>query len=208
MQIVPRLIRANDLPALAEKMQIKENRNKVQNWGRLHLPEKEKSTIATWQLQEGSIAQGIQVERNPDAWLPVPSMPLLGQCGTEEEGTDNASVLLPLPPLFKEWDLEIDIPSCSIKHSGAMLFGLAGLLKKNAFFGRKDILTGLLKKSGYALVWLVRGERSAHLDLNNSGSNREDFVWNDYCHLLYLGDDGRPNGIYSSCKYLHEESPH
>lgn len=207
VQIVPRIIRTEDLPTLMDRMKLKKNQNRVLRWGSIYLPEKWEGTMALWHELKGEFDQGIQMERNVDAWLPVPSMSMLGQCGPCGEDTDSTSVLLPLPRLFREWSLELDISSCCVKHSGNILFGIAGLLKKNALFAHAERFTELLKKSGYTLVWLVRGERRAFLDIHSASRDYENFVLNDYHHILYLGEDGRPNGIYKSCKHLHEEGP-
>ena len=206
IQIAPRLIRADDLPVLIEKMQIKKNQESVLKCGRVYLSGNEDGTIAEWQELQGNVNQGMCREHGSDTWLPVPSMSLIGQSGAWEQETTSTSILQPVPLLFREWDLKLDIPRCSINHSENVLFGLAGLLKKDAFFAHTGRLTDLLNKSNYTLVWTVRGERKAFLDISSVSKTDENFIWNDYHYILYLGEDGRPNGIFQSCKYLHEEA--
>lgn len=205
VQIVPRLIYSQDLPVLLEKMKLKRNQKKVQEWGRISMPEKWEGILASWQNLDGIFSQGIAKTHDTDAWLPVPSMSLLGQCGPCGDGEEDSAVLLPLPYLFKKWDLTLDVASCAIRHNDDVVFGLAGLFKKNALYAHIERLTRLLETSGYRLVWLVRGERRAFLDIYSANQKYEDFVWNDYHYILYLGDDGSPNGAFRSCKYLHEE---
>ena len=198
LQIVPRLIWKEDLPILIKKMEHKTNQEAVQ-WGNICLPEKWKCTISEWQGLTDELEQEIHLENDPDAWLPVPSMSMLGQLSLSG---DDMSLTLPLPRLFKDWNLTLDIETSSIKHANKTIFGITSLLGKDAVIVHTQSLMKFLAQSGYSLVWLVRGERRAFLHDDLSMNNKE-FVWNDYHYLLYLGVDGRPNGMWQSRRQEH-----
>ena len=127
-------------------------------------------------------------------WLPVPWRELIGECGHPERRDDHAPIILPLPTLFQEWGLELDLRRGVVCYQGQVVFGLSGWVHgQNVLFARIEVLQQLLSKSNYTLVWWLRGERRAFLNISDPHFNS---VWADYNGLAYLSGNGQVQTIW------------
>jgi hypothetical protein len=131
---------------------------------------------------------------------------MVGECGHPDRRDDHAPILLPMPSLFREWGLELDLRHGLILHQGEPVFGLAGwLFGEEALFVNLPRLRGLLNASGYALIWRWCGERRAFMNLGSGAQDDEDFAWADYHGIGYLGTDGRVQGAWAEKKILRRK---
>lgn len=208
-QCWPMLIYADDLPKLLERV----NKPKVQkdlaavcridpanDW---HAP------LAQWPTTQADWDSGFR-ESLPnvwhDFWLPVKWRPMVAQCGHPDRRDDHAPILLPMPSLFREWGLELDLRRGLVLHQSEPVFGLAGwLFGEEALFVNLPRLRRLLHASGYALIWRWCGERRAFMNLGMGGRDEEDFAWADYHGIGYLGADERVQGAWSEKKIRRRE---
>jgi len=124
--------------------------------------------------------------------LPIPWRPLIGACGHPDRRDEHRPVLLPVPSLFREWKLELDLRRGLVLYRDEPLFGLAGWVHgESALFAHRQLLQDLLAETGYSLIWWWRGERRGFVDIGVHRQEDEDLAWADYHGIGYLGTDGR-----------------
>ena len=191
--IQPVLIEAKKFPTLIQRLdKLKKQRGTINSVHGEMVKECE-MPLTQWPDLHAELDNGFR-EARQDACrefrLPVPWKQMLGMCG-HPDYHDRYPTLLPVPSLFREWGLQLDLRRGLVLHNGAALFGLAGLLlREDALFCHVPRLQKLLRDSGYALLWSWRGERRAFMNLGLSRTF-ENHVWADYEGIGYLGEDGR-----------------
>jgi hypothetical protein len=195
-QSLPFLIQTNELPKLLEKLATSSVQGKLAEVGRVDPHQDWNLPLGQWSVAEFEEPAMFRTPRHNghDFWLPIPWRPMVGKCGHPDRKDDHAPIVLPLPSLFREWNLELNLRHGTILGKGDVLFGVAGwVFGESALFARLEPLKVLLEASGYTLVWWWRGERRAFLDLTDSSTIRHegDSVWADYHGIGYLGQDGR-----------------
>ncbi len=199
-QITPLLIHASDLPSLFQAIERPDAQERMAGFGRVNVANDWHLPIAQWPNLQPDWDEGF-CEPSTDrwrVWLPVPWRELVGKCGHPDRRDDHAPIKLPLPSLFQEWGLELDLHRGVVCHQGQVAFGLAGWVHdEDALFARLEGLQPLLAESGYALIWWLRGERRAFQNLSISGSD-SNYVWADYHGLAYLGGNGKIETIWLS----------
>lgn len=198
-QVIPMLIRITDLPRMLQDMQTPEAQSRLVGIGRVN-------PASDWHI---SIDQCPELKVDWDdgfcepisdgrmAWLPVPWRDFVGKCGHPDRHDDHLPVLMPLPALFQEWGLELDLRRGVVLYQGHVVFGLAGWVHgEDVLFARQEILQQLLTASGYTLVWWLRGERRAFLNI--SKSHEGESAWTDYHGLAYLSGNGQVQTVWLS----------
>jgi hypothetical protein len=194
-QITPLLIHAKDLPKLLQRIDKPDVLTRIAKSGRVdpandwHIPITQWSTLqADW--DDGFCNPSVDSWR---VWLPVPWREFIGECGHPDRRDDHAPIKLPLPSLFQEWGLELDMRRGVVCYQGQVVFGLSGWVHgEEALFAKLDVLQKLLVTSNYTLLWWLRGERRAFLNMSNPHSNS---VWADYNGLAYLSGNGHVQTI-------------
>lgn len=208
-QCWPMLIYADDLPKLLKQVSEPKVQNELASVGRIDPANDWHAPLAQWPNIQADWDTGFrksQPNNWHDFWLPVRWRPMVGECGHPDRRDDHAPILLPMPSLFHEWGLELDLRRGLVLHQGEPVFGLAGwLFGESALFANLPKLHGLLDASGYALIWWWRGERRAFMNLGSGGRDEEDFAWADYHGIGYLGSDGRVQGCWSEKKIRRRE---
>jgi hypothetical protein len=208
-QCWPILIYADDLPKLLEKVSKPKVQKDLAAVGRIDPANDWHAPLAQWPATRADWDSGFrksQPNNWHDFWLPVKWRPMIGECGHPDRRDDHAPILLPMPSLFREWGLELDLRRGLVLHQGEPVFGLAGwLCGEGALFANLPRLRGLLDASGYALVWRWCGERRAFMNLGFGGQDEEDFAWADYHGIGYFGADGRVHGAWSEKKIRRKE---
>lgn len=199
-QITPLLIHTSDSPELLQATERPDVQERMAGFGRVdaandwHLP------IAQWPNLEADWDDGF-CEPDSDSWrvwLPVPWRELVGECGHPDRRDDHAPIAIPLPSLFREWGLELDLHRGVVHRQGQVVFGLSGWVHgEDVLFARLEGLHQLLAETGYTLVWWLRGERRAFQNLSISGPDSNS-VWADYNGLAYLGRNGKVQTIWLS----------
>ncbi len=200
-QITPMLIRASDLSRLLQKMEIPKAQKRMAGLGRIDSANDWHIPISKWSELKADWDDGF-CEPNTDSWrvwLPVPWKEFVGECGHPDRRDDHSPVTIPLPSLFQEWGLELDLRRGIVLYQGQVAFGLAGWVHgEDVLFARLDILQQLLAASNYTLVWWLRGERRAFINLSSHDSNKS--AWADYHGLAYLSENGQVQTVW-----LHKE---
>lgn len=208
-QCWPMLIYAEDLPKLLEKVSKPKAQKELAAVGRIDPANDWHAPLAQWPATQADWDSGFRKSQPNiwhDFWLPVRWRPMVGECGHPDRRDDHAPILLPMPSLFREWGLELDLRRGLVLHQGEPVFGLAGwLFGESALFVNLPRLRGLLDASGYALIWRWCGERRAFMNLGSGGVDEEDFAWADYHGIGYLGVDGRAQGAWSEKKIRRRE---
>lgn len=200
-QITPLLIRTSDLSRLLQETEIPEIQKRMAGIGRIdpgndwHIP------ISQWPELRADWDDGFR-EPTMDSWrvwLPVPWKDFVGKCGHPDRHDDHSPVTIPLPSLFQEWGLELDLRRGVVLYQGQVAFGLAGWVHgEDVLFARLDILQQLLAASNYTLVWWLRGERQAFLNISSHDPNVSSSA---ECHgLAYLSENGQVQTVW-----LHKE---
>lgn len=197
-QVTPMLIHASDLPRLHQELETPEVQAQLAGIGRIDNLKDWHTPLVLWPELYADWDEGF-CEPLSNSWdddrLPVPWRALVGECGHPDRRDDHSPVTIPLPSLFREWKLELDIRRGVVLYQGQVVFGLAGWVHgENVLFARVDVLQQLLAASGYALVWWLRGERRAFLNIMDPHSNRS--VWADYHGIAYLSENGRVQTIW------------
>ncbi len=190
-QVYPMLIQTKDLSSLLARLQKKSIQTRMMGNGRIDSFRDWDTSLTQWPELEMDEDEGFceANERGDNAWLPVAAKHLLGKCGHPDRRDEHAPVLLPTPSLFREWGLTLDLANRLVLHKGEVVFGLAsGESGSEMLFARVEPLLALLKTAGYALVWIMHGERRAFQDLG--GVKKDVSVWADYCGVGYLGENG------------------
>ncbi len=200
-QITPMLIRASDLSRLLQQMEIPKAQERMAGIGRIDSANDWHIPISKWPELKPDWDDGF-CEPSTDSWrvwLPVPWKEFVGVCGHPDWRDDHSPVTVPLPSLFQEWGLELDLRRGVALYQGQVAFGLAGWVHdENVLFARLDILQQLLAASNYTLVWWLRGERRAFVNLSSHDSNES--AWADYHGLAYLSENGQVQTVW-----LHKE---
>jgi len=193
-QCWPFLIPQRELPELLKALKKRRVREALAGSGRQDPDAEWNVPLSTWPVLEAEWDQRFAVTRQNrfSLDLPVSWRPLIGACGHPDRRDEHAPVLLPLPSLFREWGLELDLRRGLVLHQGEPLFGLAGwVYGESALFAHLVPLRKLLAASGYALVWWWSGERRAFMDIGSHRDDDDDLAWADYHGIGYLGGDGR-----------------
>lgn len=190
----PLLIHSSDLPALLQGLTKRRVRMKLIGSGALG-PDKEWHVpLPAWPTITPPWDQAFCRTRYSgfSLDLAVPWRSVIAYCGHPDRRDEHAPVLLPVPSLFRQWDLRLDLQHGLVLYHGKPLFGVAGwLFGEKALFVRRETLLELLDVSGYALIWWWRGERRACLDCGIQCNDDADLAWADYHGIGYLGTDGR-----------------
>lgn len=208
-QCWPMLIHADDLPKLLEKVSKPKVQKELAAVGRIDPANDWHAPLAQWPTTQADwdcVFQKPQPKKWHDFWFPVKWRPMVGECGHPDRRDDHAPILLPMPSLFREWGLELDLRRGLILYQGEPVFGLAGwLFGEKALFANLPRLRGLLDASGYALIWRWCGERRALMNLGLGGRDDEGFAWADYHGIGYLGADGRVQDAWAEKKIRRRE---
>ncbi len=162
--------------------------------GRLDPDEERHVALSAWPTLDAPWDQGFVTNRNNRCQLklPIPWRPLIGACGHPDRRDEHRPVLLPVPSLFREWELALDLRRGLVLARGEPLFGLAGWVHRECvLFARQQPLQSLLMEHGYTLVWWWRGERRGFMDFGMHRQENGDLAWADYHGIGYLGTDGR-----------------
>lgn len=195
-QITPLLIHASDLPKLLQEIDKPDVLDRMTESGRVDPPNDWHIPITQWPALQ---ADWDDCFCNPRAdgwrvWLPVPWREFTGKCGHPDRSDDHAPIKLPLPSLFQEWGLELDLRRGVVCYQGQVVFGLSGWVHgEDALFAELYVLQQMLTASKYTLVWWLRGERRAFLNISDPHSNS---VWADYKGLAYLCGNGQVQTIW------------
>ncbi len=200
-QVTPMLVHANDLPRLFQELETSEVQARMAGTGRIDPPNDWHTPLFLWpELKADWDEDFCDASRSSrEACLPVPWRAFIGKCGDPDRNDDHSPVTIPLPSLFQKWNLELDLRRGVVLYQGQVAFGLAGWVHgENVLFARLEILQQLLAASKYALVWWLRGERRAFLNIMNHDSDTS--VWADYHGLAYLNENGR-----METAWLHKE---
>jgi hypothetical protein len=200
-QITPLLILASDLPRLQQELETLDAQKHMVGIGRIapandwHIPISQWPELkADW--DDGFCDPSIDSRR---VWLPVPWKDFVGECGHPDRRDDHSPVAVPLPSLFQEWGLDLDLRRGVVLYQGQVAFGLAGWVQgEDVLFARLDVLQRLLTVSNYTMVWWLRGERRAFINLSSQDSKES--VWADYYGLAYLSENGEVQTLW-----LHKE---
>jgi hypothetical protein len=190
----PLLIRANDFPVLLDTLRNRSVWEVAMEDGRLDPDQEWDVALSAWPALDAAWDQGFVTNRNNrfNLKLPIPWRPLIGACGHPDRRDEHRPVLLPVPSLFREWVLELDLRRGLVLYKGEPLFGLAGWVHgENALFARQQLLQALLVERGYTLFWSWRGERRGFMDFGMHRQEDGDLAWADYHGIGYLGTDGR-----------------
>ncbi len=193
-QCWPLLIRAIDMPALLGALQNSSVWEGAVEDGRLDPDQEWDVALSAWPALDAAWDQGFVTNRNNrfHLKLPMPWRPLIGACGHPDRRDEHRPVLLPVPSLFREWGLELDLRRGLGMYRGEPLFGLAGWVHgESALFARQQPLQALLVERGYTLFWSWRGERRGFMDFGMHRQEDGDLAWADYHGIGYLGTDGR-----------------
>lgn len=193
-QCWPLLIRTDDLPALLRDLRKHPVWEAVVEDGRLDPDEEWDIALSAWPTLDAAWDQGFVTNRNNrfHLSLPVSWRPLIGSCGHPDRRDEHRPVLLPVPSLFREWNLELDLRRGLVLYRGEALFGLAGWVHgESALLARQRLLQELLTETGYTLIWWWRGERRGFMDFGTHRQDNEDLAWADYHGIGYLASDGR-----------------
>lgn len=191
-QISPRIISTADFPMLLHELDTQETLNRLRQIGRIDQLKARDVELPAWSGLEGIFSEGIHntSESRWKDWLPVPWMHCVGECGDVDRRDEHRPVLMPWPRLFRDWQLELDLRRGVVHRNGEIIFGLAGwVFRQDALIARLEPLQRLLSDSGYRLIWLLRGERRAFLNI--SMPHQDLSSWVDLRGLAYLGVDGR-----------------
>lgn len=195
-QITPLLIYTSDLPKLLQEINKSDVLARMTELGRVtpandwHIP------ITQWSALQADWDNGfrIPIADNWEGWLPVPWREFVGECGHPDQRDDHAPIKLPLPSLFQEWGLKLDLRRGAVCYQDQVLFGLSGWVHgEDALFAKLDVLQQVLAASKYTLVWRFCGERRAFLNISDPHSNS---VWADYNGLAYLCENGQVQTIW------------
>ncbi len=200
----PILIHAKDLPKLLREVSKPKVQNMLTDVGRIDPANDWHAPLAQWPTTQADWDSGFQ-ESQPDNWhdfwLPVRWRPMVGECGHPDRSDDHAPIVLPMPSLFREWGLKLDLRRGLVLHQGEPVFGLASwLFGEDAVFANAAILHNLLAKSGYVIVWWWCGERRAFMSLGLGLRDNDSCAWADFRGVGYLGADGRVHGAWSNKK--------
>lgn len=193
-QCWPLLIRTNDLAALLALIRERRVWDAVVEDGRLDPDEEWHVALSAWPSLDAPWDQDFVTNRNNrfHLQLPVPWRPLIGACGHPDRRDERRPVLLPVPSLFREWELDLDLRRGLVLSKGEALFGLAGWVHgESTLFARQRPLQDLLLERGYTLLWWWRGERRGSMDFGMHRQEDDDLAWADYHGIGYLGTDGR-----------------
>ncbi len=195
-QITPLLIHASDLPKLLQEIGNPDVLARIAESGRVdpandwHIP------ITQWPTLQANWDDGF-CNPNKDSWrvwLPVPWREFIGKCGHPDRRDDHAPIKLPLPSLFQEWNLKLDLRRGVVCYQDQVVFGLSGWVHgEDALFAKLDVLQQMLAASKYTLVWRLCGERRAFLKISDPHSNS---AWADYNGLAYLCSNGQVQTIW------------
>lgn len=189
----PFLILQKDLPGLLSSLDKKYAQRNLRSIGRIDPANDWYAPLNQWASTQADWDFDFQKTpaKSYGFWLPVKWRPFVGYCGHPDKREEKAPTLLPMPSLFREWSLELDLRRGLVLHEGQSLFGLAGVLfGEDVLFANLPKLNQLLQKSGHSLVWWWRGERRAFMNLGMTGQD-DDCAWADYHGIGYLGSDGR-----------------
>lgn len=207
-QCWPFLIRRSDFPAMLTALRKRRVREEMVGTGRVDPDEDWNTPLSDWPELLAEWDQGFVTNRNNRIFLelPIPWRPLVGSCGHPDRRDEHKPVLLPLPSLFQEWNLQLDLRRGLVLYRGEPLFGLAGWVHgQSALFARQQPLLELLAESGYTLVWWWRGERRACMDFGMMRHEDDDIAWADYCGIGYLAADGRVQTAWIQKKLLKKQ---
>lgn len=193
-QCWPLLIRADDLSVVLKMLRKRSVWEDAVEAGRLDPDEEWDVALSAWPTLEAAWDQGFVTNRNNRFFLnlPIPWRPLIGACGHPDRRDEHRPVLLPVPSLFRQWGLQLDLRRGLVLHKGEPLFGLAGWVHgENALFVRHQPFQALLAENGYTLLWCWQGERRAFMDFGVSRKDDDGLAWADYHGIGYLAGDGR-----------------
>lgn len=191
-QLTPALIRACDLTTLLDSLNETSVCERLEAISRIELEGDWNLQLSEWPGACGDLSKGIDYDGNggSDAWLPVPWMHLIGECGHPDRSEESGPTILPWPRIFQDWGLELDIESGVVRQGNTVVFGVASLvMDEKALFAQRDVLINLLEKHNLALVWWLRGERRAFMPGFSSYAPHA-LVWIDSRGVAYLGKDG------------------
>ena len=125
-------------------------------------------------------------------WFPIPWMEMVGKGGGTDPASQLRSLFLPWPRLFREWEMRLDLQLGVVTWKSEPVFGLPGWeLGENALVARLEPLAQILTESKYQLIWIIRGERRAFLDIGMMSRDKAPFAWVDLNGIAFLAKNGR-----------------
>ncbi|GFM87761.1 hypothetical protein PSCICO_31600 [Pseudomonas cichorii] len=190
-QITPGLIQSADLPRLLEALELPEVQGELGSVGRIDLQSNSDVQLVEWPSLKGEFDTSLTDPKfGYGAWLPVPWMQLAGECGDPDRSDEEGPVILPLPRVFRDWGLSLDLQHGVVRHDDTVVFGIVGrAMGEDALVARRDILMDLLTRHDMTLVWWLRGERKAVV--RESLMDFDCRVWIDSHGVAFLAQDGR-----------------
>lgn len=197
-QVWPVLIETKNLPKLYQELEKPDVQRRLAETGRIEGLSDSTASLNAWPDLLGDFDEGFRLDLHSSygTWLPVPWMPMVARSGHPERNNEHRQVPMPWPRLIREWELSVNLATGCVMHGEEVLFGLAGWsMGKDVLYARHKPLQRLLARSGYSLIWLMRGERRAFLDWGNLRS-KEDCAWVDYYALGSLGEDARAQMLW------------
>lgn len=127
------------------------------------------ATLDQWLNHEESLEPGFlavsKTEYADNDYWPVKYAHPLATLGANESGRVEREITLPSPWLIRQWDMALDKETGTYRiPDGRVVFYNAGINgRNNAMFVSLDTVRELLQKSGWSLLWFIRGEEFAGL---------------------------------------------
>jgi hypothetical protein len=155
------------------------------------------ATLDQWLNHEESLDPGFlaitKTEYADDDYWPVKYAHPLATLGANETGRVERQITLPTPWLIRQWDMTLDKEAGTYRiPDGRVVFYNAGINGgNNAVFVSLDTVRELLQKSGWSLLWFIRGEEFAGLLPHYDFARRID------AHgVACLNEDGYPEVLW------------
>lgn len=196
-----RLVKFKDMAALKVALSLGHVQETLAGIGRPEYPGIRKSTLDKWQSHEDTLEPGFldmtKIEHAHDDYWPVQYAHPFATLGSTDMGSAERQILLPSPWLIKQWNMVLDKETGTYRIAdGKVVFYNGGIIgRNNAMFVSLEIVQELLQKSGWSLLWLVRGEQFAGF------MPHEDFALRIDLHgVACLNEAGYPEMLW-----IHQE---
>lgn len=196
-----RLVKFEDMAALKVSLSRGHVQEALAGIGRAEYPGIRKSTLDKWQSHEDALEPGFldmtKIEHAHDYYWPVQYAHPFATLGSTDMGSAERQILLPSPWLIKQWNIALDKETGTYRQAdGRVVFYNGGIIgRNNAMFASLEIVQELLQKSGWSLLWLVRGEQFAGF------MPHEDFAMRIDLHgVAFLDESGYPEMLW-----MHQE---
>jgi hypothetical protein len=135
--------------------------------GRPEYPGIRNTTLDVWLNHKDDLEPGfldiVEIEHAYDDYWPVQYAHPLATLGSTDIGRAERQITLPSPWLIRQWNMALDKETGAYRiPDGRIVFYNGGIIGgNNAMFVSLHTIRELLQKSGWLLLWLVRGEQFA-----------------------------------------------